>query len=273
MKAAIALAMGAALVAGCASGNRPTARQLDRIDRALEQAPGAAQPSIIVKTELALNRLAREKGQVDAYRKFAAPNAQVHSDDGIETIAQALAGETNPDEPSLLTTKSVFMSCDGSMAVSQGRGRDADGTVGNYVLVWERQRGIRPDGEEETGYRFTYFTAAADNPQPPPRKEPEVEPGGILVEAIDSIRADIGRCPEREARGERGPRSERGPRQDRVAGEQAAPRNISRDGTLRWSWENSDAGNRSVTVELMRKEGWETVLTQTLQQSLPFAPN
>ena len=261
LKGIIALTVSAALVAGCASGPRkPSPRALKQIDRALANAPGKAQPSTIVKTELLLNRMAREDGLIDAYRYFAAPGAKVHSDDGVNEIGTVLSKFKNPAEPSQFETKSVFMSCDGSVAVSQGRGRDPDGKVGNYVFVWERQPGIRADGDEETGYRYVYITAAPDDPQPPKKPVVTPGPGDIVVEAIDSVRADIASC---------------GPKEDIFLEALAEPasgiqigRDQSRDRTLQWNWADFPDNRRRVTVSLWRKGTRETVLSL----DLPSAP-
>jgi len=260
LRGMIALAIGASLLAGCASSSRPPSRVIKQIDRALAQAPGKAQPSLIVKTELALNRMAREDGQVDAYRQYGREGAQIHSESGIEDIATVLARFGNPKQPSVLSTRSVFMSCDGSLAVSQGRGLDPNGKVGNYVVVWERQRGIRPNNEDETGYRFVYFSAEPDNPQPPPRKEPEVVPGAIVVEALDTVRADIASCRDRdqaylEALAE-------------PAAGYSSGSGQSLDRTLQWNWFSDPQGKRTIEVSLWRKGARETVLTQ----ELPSAP-
>ena len=261
MRGLIALTIGAALVAGCAGGNKPSPRQLKQIDRALERAPGKAQPSTIVKTELALNRMARESGQLTAFKQFAAPNAQIHDENGLRVASAVMAGESNPDEPSQLSTKTVLMSCDGSIAVSQGRGLDPDGTVGTYIIVWERQPNIRPDGDEETGYRYIYFTGAADVPQPPPpAPRPDPLPGEIVVEALDAVKADIARCAPREE-------IYLNALAQPASGNSSGTGN-SRDKTLQWNWFHESKDRRGFTVSLWRKDGRETAFTQ----SLPSAP-
>lgn len=256
----IASAALLALLAGCAGGgNRPSNKALQRIDRALERAPGKAQPSKIVKADLAFKRAARENGQKSAFLAFAAPSAQIHTQDGVVDAASYLARQSNPDQAAQWETKSVWMSCDGSVAIAQGRLQEADGTVGNYVTVWERQRSIRVSDEEETGYRYVYFASVPDDPQPPPRKE--IIDGEIVVEAIDAVRADIATCT---------PRSEIDltpltapplvpgtPKEDRSA-------RLSRDATLFWVRSQAGEGQRQLSVSLWRKAGWETAFTQDL---------
>lgn len=261
MRGIIALTFGAALVAGCASSSRPPSRVIKQIDRALAQAPGKAQPSIIVKTDLMLARKARESGQKSAFLAFAAPNAQLHRSQGVVLAEPFLQGQRSRKDIASMSTKSVFMSCDGSIAVSQGRLTETDGTVGNYIFVWQRQRDIRPNNDDETGYRYVYFSAEPDNPQPPPRKELDIPEGGIVVEAIDATRADIASCRDRDK-----------VYLDALA-EQAAGYTSgsghSLDRTLQWKWFADPAEQRTVEVSFWRKGARETVFTQ----DLPSAPN
>lgn len=261
MRGIVALAIGAALLAGCAGGGgRPPARVIQQIDRALAQAPGQAQPSIIVKTELALSRGMRDDNAKKALTSFAAPGAKIHTKEGLINALTFIASSASRGEGPRLETKTVLMSCDGSLAVSQGRLTESDGTVGNYVAVWERQRDIRPNNDDETGYRYVYFSTEPDNPQPPPRKVPEGDPGGIVVEAIDSVRADIASCRDR----------------DKVYLEALAEQasgfssgsGHSVDRTLQWNWFADPQGKRSVEASLWRKGARETVFTQ----NLPSAP-
>ncbi len=260
LKSIIALTISAALVAGCASGPRkPSQRALKQIDRALANAPGKAQPSVIVKTELALSRGLREGNPKEAFQFFAAPAAQLHTEDGLVEIATFLDNGPNGSEGPQLETKSVYMSCDGATAVSQGRLTE-NGKVGNYIIVWERQPGISTRGnEDETGYRYVYFTAAKDNPQPPPRPIITPGPNDIVVEAINSVRADIATCaPRDEIYLNAYPQP--------IGGEFGS--GSSRDKTLQWNWSSVSADTRRVTVDLWRKDGPETVFTL----GLPSAP-
>ncbi|MDZ4274014.1 MAG: hypothetical protein U0995_06580, partial [Erythrobacter sp.] len=84
-RAGYLLLLGAAALAltACASGGqKPSDRTVALINRALATAPGAAQPSTIVATEIAFSRAARERGQWTAFRMFAAPGALLHGENG-----------------------------------------------------------------------------------------------------------------------------------------------------------------------------------------------
>lgn len=247
--ASIALMAGA--IAACSSGPRSIPRE--RIDRALQGAPGEAQPSKIVATDIAYNRAAQEEGQYSAAKRFAASGAVIHGRSGPVDAITLLNTLDDPAEPLQWEPRSVWMSCDGQMAVGQGRFTKPDGIVGTYVTVWERQA----DG----AYLYVYDIAAPDNPQPAPRSpEPALQPGDIVVEALDSVQADIADC---------------------LKGDEALPdvpamavrANIrtgfrwSRDRTLRWRWSHGENGVRSVSLDMLKGEEYQSVFTQDL--SLP----
>ncbi|MEO9461548.1 MAG: hypothetical protein ABJ242_02330 [Marinomonas sp.] len=263
MKGLIALTVGAALVAGCASGPRkPSSRALQQIDRALAKAPGKAQPSVIVKTELAFNRMVREKNLNSALQFFAAPGAKTPTKNGQSDVSELFFAQTGKTDLDNWDTKSVFMSCDGSTAVSQGR-LTAGGKVGNYVIVWERQPGISTRGDvEETGYRYVYFTRALDDPQPPPKPVITPGPNDIVVEALDSVRADIADCGTEVI----APVMISSP--SSPAAETEVGGRVSRDGSLQWMRLSDTRGDWRVNVYLRRKDEWDPVLTL----DLPSAP-
>jgi hypothetical protein len=242
------LALCALALTACAGGGQRRGPPAKVIDRVLATAPGAAQPSAIVKTELAYSKAAQAEGQFTAGRDFAAPGALQHGRGGpapFETIASA---EPDPDEATQWGPRTVVMSCDGALALSQGRFRDAEGYVGNYVTTWVRQ----PDNT----YKWTYEVAGRDDPQPPPRRE--FEDGAIVVTAIDSILGLVATCPPA---GQQVP-----PPPPMPIGEVGkADAQLSRDGTLRWQWEHRADGTRYVKAEYFYEGAWETAIEEALQ--------
>lgn len=247
---ALLLAGAALTLSACAGGGvppKPSKRVVAQIDRALTNAPGAAQPSTIVKAELAFSRAARERGQWTAFRMFAAPGALLHGRNGPFPIEPWLATQTDPPEAIQWEARAVAMSCDGALAVSQGRYRDPDGKVGNFVTVWERQ----PDGD----YRYVFDAGGDDVPQPPPRKP--VEDGDIVVTAIDSVQAYIGSCP-------RGGSAPLPPPAIAVGDDGKADARLSRDGTLRWRWEHRADGTRFAAADYFYEGRWLTAFEQSL---------
>lgn len=248
---AVSLAATLALAACVGGGGppKPNKRQIEIIDRVLAGAPGAAQPSTIVAVELAFSRAARERGQWSAFRLFAAPGALLHGDSGPFLIEPWLATQTDPPEAAQWQPRTVVMSCDGALAVSQGRYRDPDGTVGNFFTVWERQ----PTGE----YRYVFEAGDADVPQPPRRKEIEARPGDIVVTEIDAVQGLLATCP-------RGGAGIPPPPAIPVGEEGKADARLSRDGTLRWRWEHRADGTRFAAADYFHQGRWLTAIEQSL---------
>ncbi|MEP0390641.1 MAG: hypothetical protein ABJ205_07715 [Erythrobacter sp.] len=238
-------------LSACAS-RAPRGPSKSVIERVLAKAPGKAQPSTIVATELAYAKAAKEQGFAGAVLSFAAPGAQIHLGDGVvpvQAIAQTLeeAGVQTQWAPRV-----VVQSCDGSLALSQGRFADREGKVGNYVTTWTRQN----DGS----FKWTYDVAGLDNPQPPPR--PDFEDGDIVVTAIDLVQGLIATCPRQ---GETVPLAPAVP-----AGQGgASAMQVSRDGTLRWRWEHREGNLKYVTADYFFEGNWVTAIEETLAS----APN
>jgi hypothetical protein len=237
-------------LAACAGGGgppKPNKRQMAVIDRALARAPGAAQPSTIVAAELAFSRAARERGQWTAFREFAAPAAQLHGDSGPFAILPWLATQTDPAQAVQWSPRVVVMSCDGALAVSKGRFRNPDGTVGNFVTVWERQA----DGE----YRYVFDVGGDDNPQPPPKQR--AEEGDIIVTAIDLVQGLIASCPRPGV-----PVLPPPPLAIGEDGKEGAT--LARDGTLRWRWQHRADGTRFIAADYFYEGRWTTPIEQSL---------
>ncbi len=246
---AVALAIPLALAA-CAGGGgppKPSKRQMAQIERMLATAPGAAQPSTIVAAELAFARAARERGQWTAFRMFAAPGALLHGADGPFAIAPWLATQTDPPEAVQWAPRVVVLSCDGALAVSQGRYRDPQGKVGNFVTVWERQ--------ESGEYRYVYDAGGDDVPQPAPK--PALPEGDYVVTALDAVQGLVATCP-------RAPGSVPPPPAIPVGEEGKAGATLSRDGTLRWRWEHRADGTRYAAADYFYQGRWLTGIEQSL---------
>lgn len=244
--ATIASATLAAMLSACGTPG-PRGPSDTVIQRVLSNAPGAAQPSTIVATELAYARAAKESGQFTAGSEFAAPGALLHGRNGPISFA-ALAGSL--DDPAAATQwapRLVVKSCDGSLALSQGRFVDAEGFVGNYVTTWVQQR----DGS----YKWIYDVAGRDDPQPPPRAE--FEDGDIVVTAIDLVEGLIATCP--------GDNQTIPPPPSIPVGEEGkADAQLSRDGTLRWRWEHREDGTKYVTAEYFYLGRWIKAIEESL---------
>lgn len=246
-RAAAGLLIGVLAVSltACAAPRRGPATAV--INRALASAPGAAQPSTVVAAEIAFARAAREQGQWTAFRQFAAPGALIHAPTGPVPVDAFLAGQADPAEAVQWEPRAVAISCDGAMAVSQGRYRDPEGMVGNFVTVWERQS----DGE----YRYVFDAGGPDVPQPPPRKP--VEDGDIVVTSIDAVLGLVASCP-------RGQGAVPPPPAMPIGEDGKADARLSSDGTLRWRWEHRDDGTRYAEVEYFYEGRWLMAFEQSL---------
>jgi len=246
IKTAVAIIALSAVLAGCSS-NRPRGPSTDVINHVLTNAPGEAQPSDIVAVEVAYGQDAKERGQFVAGEAFAAPGALMHVRSGpiaFAAIAPALkqSGISTQWEPRV-----VVMSCDGALAVSQGRYADQDGVVGNYVTVWQRQSDLE--------YKWSYDVAGPDVPQPPPRRE--FADGDIVVTAIDSIKGLVATCP-------RGGVPIPPPPAIPIGEEGAGEASLSKDGTLRWRWEHQTDGTKFVSVDYFYEGDWVNAIEESL---------
>lgn len=101
----------------------------------------SANPGQVVATELGFARMAREKGQWTAFAEYAAKDA-VMFQPGPVKAQDWLKGRANPAKALQWQPHQVWSSCDGSLAVTRGGWKDADGNVGAFTTIWERQ----PDG-------------------------------------------------------------------------------------------------------------------------------
>lgn len=248
MKAAVCVTVGFALtLTACAGGQQRRGPPPELINRVLVGAPGAAQPSTLVKTELAYARAARETGLYTAGLEFAAPGALLHGRNGTVSFEALANAVPNPAKATEWGTRTVVMSCDGALALTQGRFRDAEGFVGNYVTTWVRQ--------SDNTYKWAYDVAGRDDPQPPPRQQ--FEDGAIVVTAIGSITGLVATCP---SQGEGVP-----PPPPMPIGEDGkADAQLSRDGTLRWQWQHREDGTKYVKAEYYYAGGWETAIEESL---------
>jgi len=126
----LALALVATIaLAGCAGPN-------GRLPRGVRP---VANPSAVVATELAFARVAQEKGQWTAFREFAADNAVMFVPQMV-LARDWLTKQANPPQAVQWEPFSVWMSCDGSLAVTKGEWHRPNGKVGYFTTAWRRQR-------------------------------------------------------------------------------------------------------------------------------------
>jgi hypothetical protein len=231
------------LLASCSAG--PPRMPLERIDRVLADAPGAAQPGKIVAREIEFSRAARENGQWTAFRAFMAPGALIHGQSGAIDADQWLATQADPPEAVQWAARSVWMSCDGRLAVSRGRFRDPDGRIGTFVTIWQQQA--------DRSYKWVYDSGALDDPQPDGQLADDG--AGIIVSADEIIQGYVADCP-----GSGGAAPDNWANL-RPAGTQSGGAQ-SPDGTLHWSWYHYPNGGRSIEARYLVDGQWETALDE-----------
>jgi len=239
---------------------------------AVLSAPGAAQqrsprayanPSAVIAAELGFSQLAQDKGQWTAFRETAAPEAEMFVPRRVNALVW-LKNRANPPVPVRWQPHEVWMSCDGSSAVTRGAWQGRNGT-GYFTTVWQRQP-KRGD--------FRWVLDQGDNLDKP------------LV-APDMIVAKVADCPPRGPGGERptagGPPPKR--KANALPPERPLPAPLpatgaasdadskdgrSRDGTLAWRSSVNPDGARRVTAWLWLDGGWREVLDSRV--AAPTAP-
>lgn len=187
---------------------------------------GTANPSALVAAEIAFNRLAREKGQWTAFRKTADDQAVMFDPDAV-SAEEWLRGRADPPAAITWEPYEVWMSCDGTLGVTQGGWRKPDGTMGYYSTVWKRQK--------KGDYRWLI--------------DQDYRPAAPL-EKPDFLSATVADCPAPQLWKPRGDKDE--DKELLVAISPAAGAGASRDGSLQWSYAVADNHSRTLTITLTR---------------------
>ena len=215
----------ALLLAGCAGSGVPLSDR-ERYDRVMG-AP-VANPSAIVQAELAFARLAQEKGQWTAFRETAADDAIMFTPE-LVNAQQWLKNKPDPAQAVTWQPHHIYMSCDGSMAVSTGAWQNAKGETGHFTTIWQQQDFGQRRQDRKVDWKWVF-----DDGQP--LDTPLAEP--------DYVETEVASCTPGSAAG--------------LAA--ATPANKGRAGasadrTLLWSAAVASDGSRTVYVDLAREDG------------------
>ena len=100
--------------------------------------PRTANPSAVVAAESAFARLAQDKGLWKAFEETAADGAVMFTPQRV-LARDWLKGRKSPAQAVQWQPHDVWMSCDGTYAVSHGAWQNGD-TAGEFVTVWQRQK-------------------------------------------------------------------------------------------------------------------------------------
>ena len=155
-------AMGIALLlAGCAAGGGRL-NDRERYDRVMGSP--VANPSAIVQAELAFARLAQEEGQWTAFRETATDDAIMFTPD-LVNAQQWLKGKADPPQAVTWQPHHIYMSCDGSMAVSTGAWQNAKGETGRFTTIWQQQDFGQRRPNKKTEWKWVFDDGnALDSP-------------------------------------------------------------------------------------------------------------
>lgn len=197
------------------------------------QTMGFSDPARVIQAEIAVGQLAVQKGQWEALQRMGTKEAVLLVPQPV--AAQAwLKAQRPPAQPARLDTHQVFLSCDGTTALTIGNWRRPDGTRGWYRAVWRR--------DPRKG-NFQWLVAAAGSPALP-GEEP------------DAIDAKVAQCQRRRGGGD-GPHAPAAavPVLDVRQPIPAVHEERSADGSLRWRW-----SERGLEGWMMAEGGEQQVL-------------
>ena len=136
---ALLAALAATLLAGCAPGG-PSARG-NRLDLGgpRERDFVTANPSAVIAAELEFARAAREDGTWTAFREYSTEDA-LWPAPALSNVRRDLAGTPDPAEAIVWGPDAVWVSCDGSFALSTGPATYPNGRRSRFATIWQRQR-------------------------------------------------------------------------------------------------------------------------------------
>ena len=180
-------------------------------------------PSKVIAAELAFARMAREKGTWTAFRETAVDDALWPSP-ALTRVQDDLKGQPNPAQPIVWSPDAVWVSCDGSFALSTGPATLANGRRTRFATIWQRQHNVEYKWVLDQG-----FDLEADYAEP------------------EFIGAKVAQCPQRTL--------QRGRFRDPDVQDSASwGRGTSNDGTLEWVTEIAADCSRTLAVR-MAQEG------------------
>ena len=208
-----------------------------------------ATPSAVVTAEMALSRLAREKGVVAALLETATSDAVMFTPDMV--AAQAALRKSGYAPPSMnRTVRRVLMSCDGALAVASGRWQGENSASGQFVTVWQRQGDGRGRKDVLKQWKWLATAATTDFATIDAASASDAaEDGPELVETSVAACSNIPteRLPAPYPVGTKFPKEE-----------------VSADRSLRWIVRTDPDGAQALMVEL-----WDGVIPGMIDLPLP----
>ena len=185
-----------------------------------------ADPAAVVATELAFSRAAQEDGQWTAYAAYADEDAIMFAPQPVKALTW-LSGRADPEQAVRWQTHQVWVSCDGSLAVTRGGWERPNGSVGYFTTVWAQQE------SQGDGYRWV------------------LDQGDTLAEPLaapDAVEESVADCPWTGSRGMSEDELESLDSEALGAGANLAGSGWSADGTLAYRYAVQDSGAREFVV-------------------------
>jgi hypothetical protein len=190
-----------------------------------------ADPAAVVAADIAFNQLARVRGQWTAFRETAAIGAVMVMPRKVDA-RDWLKRQPDPPVAARWQPHEVWLSCDGSYAVTRSGWRKPDST-GAFVTVWQRQAKDR---------RYKWVLATGETLATP-------------LDAPEMIAGRIAECAGRPARS--------APPATPAVVDNASGQ--SDDGTLRWTTVLDERGAGSVSVQRWTGSAYVEVLQVAIE--------
>lgn len=199
-----------------------------------------ATPSAVVTAEMALSRLAREKGTAAALLETATPGAIMFTPDMV--AAQAALRKSGNTPPMNRTVSRVLMSCDGALAVASGPWQGENSARGQFATVWQRQGDGR--GRKDVLKQWKWVAMAAT-----------IEMANAPVAQLEFVETSVAACSKIP--------TERLPA-PYPTGTTFPKEGASADRSLRWTVRTDPDGAQALMVEL-----WDGVIPGIIDLPLP----
>lgn len=194
--------------------------------------PKIANPSAIIREEIAFNQLAQSKGQWTAFREFAAKDATMFVPQPIDAQTW-LKGRADPAKAVKWAPHKSFMSCDGKTGATTGAW-EKNGVHGYFTTIWQWFE--KSPGQGEWKFVMDHGDELAT-----PRG-----PGEWIETKVASCK---GKAPAALSAPAEGAKMKSG---------------YSRDQSLNWSYEAQPDGARVVMVKLWNGTSSDTVIVDTV---------
>lgn len=186
-----------------------------------------ANPTAVIASEIALNRLAREEGEWKALLEMAAPDAELFVPERV-AAQDWLKGRGERGVVTRRDPYAAWMSCDASRGAVYG-GWSQDGSHGRFVSFWLR--------DEKGGYKWLRRYAF-------PGTDPAGAPDMLSARVADCSKVDTGAA-----------------KTSPVSDEEELRELESDDNSLKWTWISGAEGKPQVIIRMWEGKEFVTVFT------------